>query len=108
MFRGRECDQGIIEAIGLPGGTRFTPVATMARQAHDEFVMSPVLIGLIGVSGTTVLARHNPGRAQERYTKSVVVGLIRAVLAVGEDGRAEAATFVGEIDPTVRGDFKLA
>src|ERR1700722_12758181 len=80
----------------------------MACHAHNEFVMPPVLIHLIGISGTAVLAGHNSRRAQERYAKGVVVGFIRAILAVGEDGRAEAAALVGEIDPTMRGDFKLA
>ena len=38
----------------------------------------------------------------------LVVALVGAVLDVGEDGGAEGAALIGEVDPLVGGDFELA
>src|ERR1022692_2959753 len=102
MFGGLERDERLVEAIGLPIGVAIVPRAGVAGDAETKFVVAPVLVGLVGVTG--VDAR----RAHQREPDGVVIGFVGAVLTVGKDGGAESVGAVGEIDPLVGGHFELA
>src|SRR6478672_13911179 len=96
MLRSFESNQWIVEPIRLPVGLGLLPGATVARQSEYKFVMTPVLICLVGVClRASVGRRPHSGRSHQRQADGVVVWLIGAVLAIGENGRAEAACFVG-------------
>ena len=70
-----EGDQRIVQALALPIGLRRAPVARVAGDAEEDFVMSPILVELVGVAGVA------PGRAHQGQADGVVVELVRAVLA---------------------------
>ena len=97
-FEGHE---RLIQAIALPIGERVMPIAAMSGEPEDDFVMAPILVSLVGITAV------HAGRAQQGQTQSVVVRLVGTVLAIGKNGRAEAAAAVGEVDPLVRSDFEL-
>src|ERR1039458_3076977 len=83
MFGRLEGNERLVKAVGLPIGFAVVPRAGMAGDAESEFVVAPVLVGLIGVTG--VDAR----RAHQRKADGVVIGFIRGVLTIGKDGGAE-------------------
>src|SRR5580704_8319932 len=99
MFSCFEGDQGLIEALGLPVGRLRSGVT---GDAVDEFVMSPIVAGLISV----LLA--DAGRINQCEAEGLVVGLVGTVLAIGENGGAELAGFVGQVDPLMGGDFEFS
>ena len=86
-----EGDERIAETIRLPVGLRFAPTAGVPCQAEYEFVMTPVLVCLIGVSlRTSIGGRLHSGRAQKRQPDGMVIRLVGAVLEFGQDGRSES------------------
>src|SRR6202000_2390446 len=108
MLRRLKCDQGIIEAVPLPISLCLTPVACVPCQTKDEFVMSPILICLIGVSRRTAIrGRSDTRRPHEGESNRVVFGLVGTILAVCQNGRAEAAALIRQIDPAMRRNLEL-
>src|ERR1700685_3186711 len=102
MLRALESDERLIEAIGLPIGFTFAPITVVSGDAENKFVMTEILTALIGISA------FYAGRADEREAQSVVGGFVGGVLVIGENCGAESAAGVGEIDPLMRSNFKLA
>ena len=49
VLSGGEGNQRGAEAIGLPVGLLLTPVARVASEAEEDFVMAPVLGELVGI-----------------------------------------------------------
>src|SRR5215472_13075937 len=74
----------------------------MACKSEHKIMMTQILRTLVGV--TSAGSRSS----NERQTQSVVVGLVRSIFAVSQHGHAVTSCLIGEIDPLVRGDFKLA
>src|SRR6266852_7027545 len=72
-------------------------------------MMTPILVCLIGVRLRPAVGRWlHARRTHESQAKGIVIGLVRAVFAISQNGRSEAATFIGQVDPSMRGNFKLA
>src|SRR5947209_490529 len=91
--------------MGLPVALALPPITSMTGQAINEFVVAQVLGELIAIGAAVAFAQS--GRIYKGEAQSVVVGLIGAVLAVGEHGHAIRSAFVGEIKPLMRRNFKL-
>ena len=51
--------------------------------------------------------RRDARRPQQGQPQRIVVRLVRSILAVRQNGRPEAAVFIGKIDPAVRRNLKL-
>src|ERR1700733_8881567 len=102
MLGALESDERLIEAIGLPIGFAFAPVAIVPGNAENKFVMAEILTALIGISA------FYAGSADESETQSIVRGFVRGILVIRENCCAESAAGVGEIDPLMGGNFKLA
>src|ERR1035441_565264 len=100
MFGGLERDERLVEAIGLPIGVAIVPRAGVAGDAERKFVVAPVLVGLVGVTGVDARGAH------KRKADGVVIGFVGGVFTIREDGGAESVGAVGEIDPLVGGDRK--
>ena len=78
MRLGFKRDQRCAQTIALPIGFRLPPVARVAGEAEQNFVMAPVLVGLVGVAARHL--RGRAGRAQKRQPDGMVIALVRAVL----------------------------
>src|SRR5277367_5307051 len=103
-----ERNHRIAEAVSLPVRLGLAPVACVPRQAKHELVMTPILIRLIGISRRSAVGRGPYARrTQESHTDGVVVGLVGAVLAIGQNRCAEAAALVCQIDPAMRSNLEL-
>src|SRR5580693_1777698 len=102
MLGALESDERLIEAIGLPIGFTFAPVAIVSGDAENKFVMAEILTALIGI------AAFYAGSADQREAQSVVGRFVGGVFVIGENCCAEGAAGVGEIDPLMRSNFKLA
>ena len=95
-FVGLESDQGIVKPIRLPIRLGLLPAAAVCRQPKYKFMVAPILICLIGVCLRASIGRRlHPRRPQQRQSKGVVVRLVGAVFAVGENGCPEGASLVG-------------
>src|SRR5271154_7116304 len=103
MFGSFERNHRIFEPVCLPVRLGLTPVARVPRQSEDELVMTPILIRLIGISLRSAVGwGPHTRRAQESHTDGVVVGLVGTILTIGQNGCAEGATLVRQIDPAMR------
>src|ERR1700722_5546016 len=100
MWRCLEGDQWIVQSMSLPIAP-LTPVAAMASNAVDEFVVSEILRALVGITAASA------GRPNQSQPDGVVIRLVRSILVVGQNRRAKRATHVGQIDPLVRRNFKF-
>src|SRR5271166_1005140 len=101
MLRSLECDQRIVQPLRLPVGLRFAPTSRVSGNSVKELVMSNILRPLVRVTA----ARSR--RADQRQANRMVVRLIRSILAIGQDGRAELAPRVGQIDPLMGWHFEF-
>ena len=64
VFGALKSNQPLVKAVALPIALRLMPITGMSRQAEHKFVMTPILVRLIAiVTGSAVLTRLNPGRA---------------------------------------------
>src|SRR5436853_2754139 len=99
MARTLEGDQRLIKALRLPIGLLLTPVARVTSQTIHQFVMTPVLRGLVGVAPS--IAFTDARCADESQVDGFVVRFIRTVLAIGEDRSAVCSALIGEINPLV-------
>src|SRR5438552_674170 len=104
MARTLEGNQRLIETLRLPIGLLLPPVARMTSQTIDQFVMAPVLRGLIGVRSS--VAFTDAGRADESEVDGFVVRFIRTVLAIRQNRGAIGSALIGEINPLVGRNFK--
>src|SRR5258705_9074728 len=53
-------------------------------------MMAPVLIRLVGVRlGTSIVRRLHAWRTHESQTQGVVIGLVRTIFAIGQNGGPE-------------------
>ncbi len=109
MFRGFEGNERIAETIGLPVRLRLTPSIRVPGQAEDEFMMTPVLVGLIAVPLRTSirLGARMPGERRRVSRIVLSLGLSEPFLQSVKEGGPKAAALVGEIDPAMRRDFEL-
>src|SRR5581483_1197772 len=96
----------MIQAQRLPVGLLLAPVTAVAGEPVQEFVMSPILGGLIAVF--PAVAPTQTGGVEERKPQRAVVGLVGSILAIGKQSHAIGAALVGEIEPLVRRDLILA
>src|SRR6185295_10980979 len=94
-------DQRLIEAICLPVRSVFAPIAGMTGNTKPDFVSADILRALIGVTAA------RPGRTNECQPDRSIIRLVRTILAVGENCRAEGPALICKIDPLVRADLKL-
>src|ERR1700722_7011228 len=78
----------------------------MARQTVYKFVMAPLLRGLVAVIAE--VARSGPGCVEQSQAQRVVIGLIGAIFAIGQNSDSVPGAFVGQIKPLVSGDFELS
>src|ERR1700732_3987539 len=101
MSRGLKGDKRIIQALALPVSLGMAPVPGVTGDAVNELVMSDILRTLVCI--TTARARSS----DQRQPDGVVVRLVRSVLAIGQNGRAELATHVSQVDPLMRRHFEL-
>src|ERR1043165_355376 len=76
----------------------------MRQQGENKLVMSPILRRLIRITR----AWRDSRRAQQRQAQRVVIRLVRTVFAIRKDTHAERAAAIREIEPLMRGHFKLA
>src|SRR3989442_15792550 len=100
-----EGNEGLIKAVRLPVGLFPAPVAGVAGQAVNEFMVAPILRDLVAVVLSVTFTEA--GSVEKGQAQGAVVRLIRAVLAVRKHSHAVSATSVGEIEPLVRGNFVL-
>src|SRR5437899_3636551 len=77
----------------------------MAGQAVHEFMVAPILRGLVAVLLSVTFTEA--GSVEKGQAQGAVVRLIRAVLAVRKHSHAVSPTSVGEIEPLVRRNFVL-
>src|SRR6202047_1218228 len=101
MSRGLKGDKRIIQALALPVSLGMAPVPGVTGDAVNELVMSDILRTLVCI--TTARARSS----DQRQPDGVVVRLVRSVLAIGQNGRAEFATHVCQVAPLVRRHFEF-
>src|ERR1700731_1045924 len=101
MSRSLKGDERIIQALALPVSFGMAPVPGVTGDAVNELVMSDILRTLVRI--TTARARSS----DQRQPDGVVVRLVRSVLAIGQNGRAEFAPRVCQVDPLVRRPFDL-
>src|SRR5689334_7064255 len=101
MARTLESNQRLIEPITLPVSSIFAPIARMARQPENDFMTPDVLGSLVGVCTSSSRS------AYERQTDCLIVGFVRAVLTIRQDGGAKGPVLIRKIDPLVRAYLKL-
>src|ERR1700722_17705371 len=103
---GKSCQRSA-EAIRLPIGLALAPVAHVPREPVENFVMSPILIELIGEipSGT---GHRSSWRTKQREPNGIVCAFVGAVLWAGENRCAIGSALVRQINPVMRGNLKLA
>src|SRR5690348_17100021 len=92
-------DERIVEVVCLPRSVGILPAACVAGESVNKFVMAEVLRSLIAI---LLIIRADAGRIKQRKPKRVVTGLVGAGLRAGENGDAEVAGFVGEVEPAMR------
>jgi hypothetical protein len=96
MFRGLESDQRIVKPISLPIRLGLLPTALVARQSEDKFVVSPILISLIGVGlWPSVGWGLHPWGSHQGQAKRIVIWLVGAILAIGENRGPETSRLIG-------------
>ena len=101
VLRGFKDHERSIQSLRLPVGLRCTPAGCVARNAVREFVVPNILRSLVRI------ASGRAWGADQRQANGVVVGLVRSVLAIGQDGRSELPAHVGQVDPLVRRHFEF-
>lgn len=82
------------QAICLPIGLALTPVARMSGDTKENFVVSPILVQLIGIIAAGA-GQRSSWRAKQREPEGMVVALVRAVLDVGKNRGAIGTTLIG-------------
>src|ERR1700730_1154807 len=100
MFGSFKGDERIVQTLRLPVGLALPPAGGMPGESVNKLVMSNILRTLVGVS--TARSR----RADQSQANGVVVRFVRSVLAIGQDGDAELAVHIGQVNPLVRRHFK--
>src|SRR5208282_6637736 len=88
MFRSLKCGQRVVQALRLPVGLRFAPARRVSCDPVDELVMTKILRPLVCISAAS------SGSSDQRQSNRIVIRLVRSVLAIGQDGRAELAARV--------------
>src|SRR5271163_4814817 len=94
-------DQRIIQALRLPVSLALPPITVVANNPINKFVMSDVLRALVGIPA----ARAR--RADQRKANRMIVWFVRPILAVSQNCCAKLSGRVRQVDPLVRGNFKL-
>ena len=85
----------------LPVCLALSPASSVPGDSVNEFVMPDILRALVGI--TAARARGS----NECEPDGVVVRLIGSVLAIGQDGGAELAFHVSQVNPLVRRHFEF-
>src|SRR6476660_6902210 len=75
----------------------------MSGDTVDEFMMTPVLRGLI--AEVLPIALTKAGGVNQRKTKRAVIRFVRTILAVGKHGHAVFAALVGQVKPLMGRDL---
>src|SRR5690349_12404454 len=104
MLRAFKRDQRLIQTLRLPVSPLATPITFMRGQSIIKSMPAPILRRLICVTS----AWADAGRAQQRQAQRLVVRLIRAVLAIGQNRYAKRAAAIREIEPLMRRHLKLS
>src|SRR5579884_1857608 len=97
-----EGKQRRIQPVSLPIGVALAPIAFVRGQPKNDFMVADVLRALVLVSAAS------SRRANQSEANSVIAWLIGAVFLIGQDGFAERAALVGEVDPLVGCHLELA
>src|SRR5258708_27835188 len=79
----------------------MAPVPGVTGDAVNELMVSDILRTLVRI--TAARARSS----DQRQPDGVVVRLVRSILTIGQNGRAEFATRVCQVDPLVRRHFEF-
>ena len=101
MRRCRERAQGLVEPVRARHDAALLPAARVAGHGVGDVVPSEVLRALV------LVAAARARRVEQGQAHGVVVGLIRAELAVVEHAHAVAAVLVGQVEPFVLGHLVL-
>src|ERR1035441_7665728 len=101
MLRCFEGDERIVQALRLPVGPGVAPAGGVPRDAVDELMVSEVLGALVRI------AAPRAGSPNQRQPDGMIVRLVRSILAICQDGGAELAAHVRQVDPLVRRHFEL-
>src|SRR5258708_26266112 len=84
MRGGCECDQGLVQPQRLPICLLFTPVARVTGQAISEFMVAPVLRGLVAIGPAVAFTQAR--RVNESEPQSIVIKLVGSLLAIRKNG----------------------
>src|SRR3979411_2184650 len=101
MFRAFKSNQWLVQTISLPVSSGFAPTIFVTREAKQYFMTTNILSSLIGITATRSRCTH------KCQPQSFVVWLVRTVLTIGEYRGAVRAGLVRQVDPLMRGNFKL-
>src|SRR5207302_10107530 len=105
MCGGLKGDERLIQTVPLPVCLFFTPVARVAGKTIDEFMVSPVLGGLVTVEPSVAVSKA--GRVDQSQAQRIVVRLVGAIFAIGKNGDAEISALIGKVKPLMRRNFEF-
>src|ERR1700691_728600 len=85
-------DQRIVQPLRLPVGLALAPADSVPGDSVNEFVVPDILRALVGI--TAARARSS----NQREPDSIVTRLVRSILAIGQDGGAELAFHISQVN----------
>src|SRR5882724_3684180 len=100
MFRTFKSDQRLIQTIGLPISLFNAPIIVTGNPEQD-LMPADVLRSLVYITAPSSRS------ANQSQSQCLIIRLIRSILTVSQNRRAERAGLIGQVDPLVRSDFEL-